>query len=313
MKLLFEDLKSNIASAIDGWNKFWFSPTDPSVIGLIRLLAGSMLFYTHLVWSKRLLLFFGKDGWLPTEPNSIANNGSGFAWSYLHWISDPTTLWIVHSIALIILFMFAIGLFTRVTSVLSLLIAISYCNRATGLLFGLDQINVFLVLYLSIAPSGAAFSIDRMISKMRGRAGELKKSVTANIATRLIQTHMCVVYLFAGAGKLLGETWWNGEAIWISVANYEYQSMDLTWLVHFPWIVNALTHLTVLFELSYIALIWPKATRPLVLLTAVMLHLGIAFGMGMMTFGLIMIIANLAFVSPRIVRLIANRSETAHA
>ena len=34
---------------------------------------------------------------------------------------------------------------------------------------------------------------------------------------------------------------------------------------------------------------------------AVPLHLGIALAMGMMTFGLVMLIANLAFVSPSII------------
>ena len=40
------------------------------------------------------------------------------------------------------------------------------------------------------------------------------------------------------------------------------------------------------------------------LLLAVPLHLGIAICMGMMTFGLVMLIANLAFVPPRFVRAV---------
>jgi hypothetical protein len=176
------------------------------------------------------------------------------------------------------------------------------------MLFGLDQINGLLVLYLAVGPSGTAYSFDRLIARWRGRAGESRQSVLANVATRLIQLHMCIIYLFAGMGKLLGPGWWNGEAIWGSVASYEYQSMDLVWLVHYPVLVNLLTHLTVAFELSYSALVWPRITRPLVILTAIGLHLGIAFGMGMMTFGTIMIIANLSFVSPRLVRALIDEN-----
>ena len=45
-------------AAVAGWNRFWFAPTDPATLGLIRLFGGAMIFYTHLVWSKDLLGFF---------------------------------------------------------------------------------------------------------------------------------------------------------------------------------------------------------------------------------------------------------------
>ena len=37
--------------------------------------------------------------------------------------------------------------------------------------------------------------------------------IGANLAIRLIQVHMCVIYLFSGLGKLKGDTWWEGSAI----------------------------------------------------------------------------------------------------
>ena len=65
-----------------------------------------------------------------------------------------------------------------------------------------------------------------------------------------------------------------------------------------------MTHLTVFWELSYCALVWPRLTRPWVLLMAVFVHGGIVFALGMPTFGLVMLIGNLAFVSPKTVRKI---------
>jgi hypothetical protein len=58
----------------------------------------------------------------------------------------------------------------------------------------------------------------------------------------------------------------------------------------------------VFWELSYCALIWPALTRPWMLLMAVIVHLGIIIALGMPTFGLAMLIGNLAFVSPKMVR-----------
>jgi len=43
-------------------------------------------------------------------------------------------------------------------------------------------------------------------------------------------------------------------------------------------------------------LVWNLKARPLVLAMAVLVHGGIALAMGMITFGLVMLIANLAFV-----------------
>ena len=77
-------------------------------------------------------------------------------------------------------------------------------------------------------------------------------SITANLAIRLIQIHMCIIYLFSGLGKLQGESWWNGEAVWFSSANLEYQFLiDMTWLANHPYLVSLLTHLTVYWELTY--------------------------------------------------------------
>ena len=49
--------------------------------------------------------------------------------------------------------------------------------------------------------------------------------------------------------------------------------------------------------------------RPLVLAFGVLVHAGIAVCFGMMTFGLSMIVANVAFVSPRVIRSLAKRDQ----
>jgi hypothetical protein len=122
-----------------------------------------------------------------------------------------------------------------------------------------------------------------------------------------MQVHMCIVYFFSATGKLLGGSWWAGLAIWYSVGNLEYQSLDLTWLAKHPLLVNFLTHATVFWELSYCVLVWPRLIRPLVIAMAVPVHLGIALALGMPTFGLVMLIGNAAFLSPVLVRRILDR------
>ncbi|HEX3725218.1 MAG TPA: HTTM domain-containing protein, partial [Pirellulales bacterium] len=196
-----------------------------------------------------------------------------------------------------------VGLWTRVTSILALVAALSYVGRVPGALFGLDQINVILAAYLAVGPSGSAFSLDRWLARRRaGTPLPVATSWTANLAIRLIQIHMCIIYLFAGTAKLTGPAWWDGTALWMALGNMEYQSMDMTWLANWPRLINAMTHVTIYWEIFYCALIWPRLTRPVMLLLAIPLHMGIAICLGMTTFGLVMLIGNMAFIPPALVR-----------
>lgn len=295
--------------AWEAWNRFWFTPTPPATLSAIRVFAGAMLFYTHLVWSRDLYAFFGPNGWIPLDAYAQMrgydqeNVVPSMAWSLFQHLQSPALIWMVHIFALICFFMLTIGLFSRTTAVLSAVLAIMYATRVTpGAYFGLDKVNCMLALYLMLGPCGARYSVDRLWRMKRGATGEVAKSVSANVAIRLIQLHMCTFYLYAGLGKLEGFTWWTGEAIWLSIASYEYQTLDVTWLGHHPWIINLLCHTTVFFELFYCFLIWPRFTRPWMLALALGMHAFIAICMGMITFGVAMLIGNVAFLRPATVR-----------
>ncbi len=123
-------------------------------------------------------------------------------------------------------------------------------------------------------------------------------SAVTTLSMRLMQIHLCIVYLFGGLAKLRGEMWWDGSAMWFSLAAYEYQSLDMTWLGRFPTLTAVLTHLTVFWETFYCFLVWRRPWRPIMLGLAVAVHGGIALFLGMVTFGFMMIVANLAFVEP---------------
>ena len=283
-----------------GWNRFWFTQTTPETLALIRVLAGSMLVYTHSVWAVDLSGFFGTGGRLPQE-FVTRMHGSTFAWSFLYGVESPAVLWTIHIIALVVLLMFTVGFMTRITSILTFLITVSYAHRGAGALFGLDQINGLLALYLAVGPSGSLYSIDAWLRRRRGQPVG-SPTVSANIAIRLMQLHMCVIYVFAGLGKLLGTSWWDGTALWGAFANFEYQTFDMTWMSAYPRSVNFITQFILAWEISYVVLIWPRLTRPIMLVLAIPLHLGIAVCMGMITFGLVMLIGNMAFIAPEITR-----------
>jgi hypothetical protein len=300
-----------IKSVVRAWDRFWFTPALPHALALIRICGGAMLLYTHAIWTINLNDFLGPKSWLTSDTVAALNRGpfrQNFAWSYLYWIDSPALLWTVHIAALVVFAMLTVGLFTRVTSVLAWIITISYCHRLTGTLFGLDQINAFIATYLMLGDSGGVWSVDRWLASRRAPLTThhspltYSPSIGTNIAIRLLQLHMCVIYLFGGIGKMRGDTWWDGSALWFAFASLEYQSLDMTWTVKHRWLLALLTHITVFWETFYCFFVWPKLTRPICLLLAVGVHLGIAVCLGMKTFGLVMIIGNMAFLYPETVR-----------
>lgn len=279
-----------------GWNQFWFKPTDPSLVGLIRILVGSMLVYTHIVWGLDFESFLGPEGWNGTE---VVEEYLAGSWAPSFWWDVPIE-WApaVHWSCVSVLVLFTIGLWSRVMSVLSMVIVVSYSYRAILSNYGLDQINAILMFYLCVGPSGAALSVDRLLKIRRhdgpGKPPPPAKQASAKLALRLIQVHFCVIYFYAGLSKLQGDAWWNGEAVWMAFANYEYQTLDMTWIAWYPWVSDLMTHVTLIWEIFFIALVWTRL-RPLVLVIGALLHIGIGGAMGMWTFGLIMIYGHIAF------------------
>jgi len=289
-------LRDVVRSVAQGWNAFWYTPADPTLLGLIRVLAGLMLLYTHAVWGLALNDFFGPASWLRGHLVYLMQLDQ-FALSFWWWV-PAQAIWPAYAVSMIILALFTIGLWTRVTSFLSLCVVISFANRVPAALFGLDQINVMLTLYLTIGPSGQALSLDRWLARRR-LGSDLPPpapSASANLALRLIQVHMCVIYFFAGVSKLQGPSWWNGEAMWRAFANLEYQSVDMTWLARYPWLINLMTHVTILWEVFFCVLIWKPLWRPIMLAGAVVLHIGIGAFLGMWTFALAMLIGCASFL-----------------
>ena len=290
------------------WDRFWFTRQEPQTLSLIRILGGAMLFYTHLIWSLDLEAFLGSHAWLTADTVALMNrerpDAPEFAWSYLSLVQSPVLLWSLHIAGLVVFAMLTAGLYSRITSILACVITLAYCNRLTGAWFGLDQINAFIAMYLMLGDCAGAYSLDRWLAARRDNIQPPQATIGTNISMRLLQVHMCVIYLFGGIGKMQGDAWWDGSATWMSIASLEYQSIDVTWMVRYRWLLALMTHITVFWETFYCFLVWPKLTRPIVLALAVMVHGGIALFLGMKTFGLAMIVGNLVFVSPQFVHAV---------
>ncbi len=312
----------------DAWDQFWFTPRLPTTLAVIRIACGAMLTYVHIVWASVIGDFFGPKAWMSTEVVRQLHRND-WSWSWLWYTDNLTLLWVHQIVAIVASLMMAFGLLTRIATPLAWWMTLMVCHRLTGALFGLDQIVIMLSMYLMLSHCGSELSIDARLRRGLiasehgpGRYSHQKtwmqwlfpastEATCNNLATRLIQLHLCVIYLFGGLSKMRGEMWFDGSALWYTVVNYEYQSLDMTWLGRWRLAIAALTAITIFWETFYIAIVWPRLTRPIALALAVFVHGGIAVALGMVTFGTIMIVANLAFIAPQTMRRWLRRSAPA--
>jgi hypothetical protein len=238
-------------------------------------------------------------------------------WSLWYHLTDPTWMAICHGGILLAMLCLTIGFCTRIAAVISWIGLLSYVNRAPTSLFGMDTIMIVVALYLTIGPSGAALSIDRLIERWRARKGwggspaafawPPPPQVSANLALRLLQIHVCIIYFASGISKLQGSTWWMGTAVWGTMANYEFSPMDsaiymayLRFLAERRWlwelVITAGTTFTLAFEIAFAFVVWTRPMRWLMIISAVLLHTGIALFMGLVGFSLMMMVCVLSFV-----------------
>lgn len=303
----------------DSWNRLWFTPASVYPLAGLRILVGILAFYFIASHSIDLTRWFSREGLLPVETvrqltSPALEDGSlpaNFHWSYLNFFQGSSELWIVHLAGLAIVALFTIGFQTRITSVLATMVVLSYIHRTPLLAGQFEAILSMLMVYLAIGPCGAVWSSDAWLQSKKlaaqGSTATLPAdSIMANISLKLIQAHVAGFYILMGLSQLGGAygaensaTWWRGEALWWLIAKSESRIVDLTFLssVTAGYAVNAWTHAIVFGELAFGLLIWKPSFRPLMLALAGLGWLSLAPVTGLVSYTLVMLTANLAFLT----------------
>jgi uncharacterized membrane protein YphA (DoxX/SURF4 family) len=293
------------------WNRFWFAPADPLPCSVLRIIVGALAACHFAVMGPSLSIWFASDGAL--SPAAVAEildqsgGGASFHLSYLNYIPASTALYVIHALAIIFALAFAAGLFTRISGVLTLVAMLSYVHRAPQIAGHIEPVLSYLLAYLSLAPSGAYFSLDQRLFGSGKKsplgtflAGSTQPSLTANLSLRLIQVHVAMFYAMMGLTKLYGDAWWQGSAVWVLLAQTESRTLDASGLRRAgemgEYALNFLAHTIVYFELAFPVLIWTRLARPVLLALSIVVWLTLIVTTGHLLFGLLMLATGLAFV-----------------
>ncbi|MFO0809900.1 MAG: HTTM domain-containing protein [Gemmataceae bacterium] len=298
----------------EAWDRFWFAPADVAPLAMIRVCTGVVLLYVYGAGVGDVQSYLGPHAWVDATTIDQLRHADAATmppwWGQSVWFyaTSRTAVATVYAAFLGAIVCFTLGLFTRVANVAVWVGHLSFIHRAYVSWCGMDTVLAMLTFYLMFAPSGAAFSLDRR----RARAAVPQTSWAANVALRLIQVHMCVIYLCAGLAKLQGNRWWDGTAVWLTMAMHEFAPFDVTWLGHLGdtfclLLSNVGVLLTLGFEIGFAFLVWNPKARPALLGLAVLLHAGIGFFMGMGAFGGAMLAGCLSFVDASAIRRVVAR------
>lgn len=295
-----------------GWNRFWYAPRDPRGVSLLRILVAGCALYYVLSHTADLVRWFGPDGLLPSDTVATLvtdpqNAGRMIGrWSYLDLATTPSGLQTLHALGIVVVALFLVGFLSRITSVLTAVVVLSYVHRAPMITGQFEPVLTFLVLYLCLAPTGAAWSIDAWWRRRSAPNARLEPSIMANVAIRLIQVHLTMIYLVIGltmlGGTMFAEydpTWWRGQGMWWLITRSESRLVDLTFLhgTTPTYLVNLWTHGIVALNLACGVLLWNRLARPLLLGLAAVNWLLLALVTGLVSYCLVMIVAGIAFVS----------------
>ena len=268
----------------------WFRPVSPRPLAGLRVGLPLLLLF-HLVWlSNDFLSLHGSRGIIPWELTDLLRDPwvpglPTLASAFLPLgISEHTAVTLLLSGYAGSLLSLALGIHTRLSAFLAWGLHLSLVTSGFASYYGVDQLANSFLFYLFVFPSGRAW-------RFASRPASSRREETIPVGClRVMQVHLCVIYLAAGLDKAMGSQWWNGEAIWQTVSQPVFSTFDLSALARHPWIPMFAGWATLLVEVGYAFLVWPRRTRKVWCIVTIGLHLGTCLFMGLVFFSSVMIL-----------------------
>lgn len=275
--------------------RFFLAPSTAAPLAFFRI-AIALLGLVQGGWlAGSISLLYGPDGLVPWYLSS------GIVDPYmpqLSWLLPvvnatgiPADIWVyvLMGVYLCSLTFLLLGKFTRYAAFIAWALQFTFINTGFMAAYGVETFMHIALFYCIIMPVGTVYSWDTFSRHVQPAASEW---VTLSI--RVLQLHLCIVYIASGVEKAMGIQWWNGEAIWQTLMQGQFARFDMRWMANYPLLAGLMCWGTLLLETGYPLFIWWRRTRPYGYFAIVLMHLGIAAFMGLQLFSAIMIIFNTA-------------------
>jgi len=188
---------------------------------------------------------------------------------------------VLSTLYIVLLVTCGLGFHTKKSFFLAIILQLIIFRTIQSFNYGYDNFITMSFFYCLIFPVSYEFSLDNhRNNKNRGKQYTL---------TTFLKTHLSIIYFVSGIAKSVDINWWNGNAIWRSVATLdEFIYID-------PFFLLVISSLTVILETSYAFIVFSKFKnlRRVLVFHIVLMHLGIALVLGLSSFSSVLIVWNI--------------------
>lgn len=212
---------------------------DALALGVCRALIAGVLFLSAFLHVGAVGEYFSDESMLNGR---FAQQAFPSRWSMFFTITDPTAVRMIWSIGVLALAMWSVGLYTRISSVVGMVLWWSMYGRNPLLYAYPDQLGIMLGSLLMLMPAGRGFSLD---AKWRGLGGTVPVW-----CRRVLQLQMAILYTATGLEKT-GDTWHkDGTAIYYTLLNPYNRHFDAGPFVTSiqPWLLKPVTFVVLYWE-----------------------------------------------------------------
>lgn len=272
-----------IALDLERWRKFWLRTEDPRAIAGFRItFAIVLLLNINNMWNLFGYLFTD-EGLFMTDSarqylaggqfkgygDGVGGEPTGFfdAWAVLTWAKgprysllyfwdSPTAFWIQLIAFEITTVAFLVGYRTRLAGVLSLILTLGFMNRASIYQSGADVVFRVMFVYLVLAKTGHAYSVDNwlrcrrlrkqgLLSEREGPGAGAGVPASAEFPQglqaiyrripawprMLMILQLATIYLWTGSAKT-GDVWWKGDSLYYALSLDHFARVPSQYLVY---------------------------------------------------------------------------------
>ena len=189
------------------------------------------------------------------------------------WGENFTLIRVVFFVWMVSTACLCLGLATRPSAVIVWVLAVSFstlnpeAHNSKG-----DSVRDVILFYLMLCPCGAAWSLDRLLQRRRGRlAGPI---YVAPWPLRLLLIQLVIVYFFTGLIKLFSADWWRGDTLYYVLADLVLSRSSLAQLPVPSWFLRASTWFVLFWEVTFPLWVMLPWTRVAAFVTGALFHLG---------------------------------------
>lgn len=286
---------------------------DPTALGLFRILVVGVLLATAAAHVGAVDEYFSDDAWINGRFAELAFPSR---WSLFFTVRDPWAVRGLFAVGIVAHLMWMVGLYTRISSVVAMVLWVSMYGRNPLLYAYPDQFGLCLGLLLTLMPSGNGLSLD---AHWRRKGGPVPVW-----CRRLLQLQIAIMYTATGFEKS-GDAWRvDGTALYYTLVNPYNRHFDpgALWAHLQPWILRPATYAVLVWEVGFCGFVvvhWIREAlgrrgrripdlRWLFLGFGFAMHLGIQLALYVVFFSLLSILAYSAFLTPDEARRLIDRA-----